>query len=122
MSKITNIDFGAFDLDAPLGEVSTNGHQATLDEFRRRAGNKTLREAATGYYSTNLVGTADHVAGMMAEMMEQVGGDGFLFSMPNVTRRTVAEITDGLVPALQQRGLVRKEYGFEQFRENLLEF
>jgi len=45
-----------------------------------------------------------------------------LFSWPNVNRRTIAEITDGLVPALQQRGLVRRAYGHKQFRDNLLEF
>jgi FMN-dependent oxidoreductase (nitrilotriacetate monooxygenase family) len=122
MGKITNIDFGALDLDAPLGELKTNGHQATLDEFRRRAGNKTLREAVVGYYTTDLVGTPDQVAGRMAEMMEEAGGDGFLFSMPNVSRRTVAEVTDGLIPELQKRGLVRENYTFEQFRENLLEY
>ena len=44
----------------------------------------------------------------MGEVMEEVGGDGFLFSMPNVNRRTIAEVTDGLVPALQRRGLVRR--------------
>jgi hypothetical protein len=39
----------------------------------------------------------------MAEAMEEVGGSGFLFSMPNGSRRTTAEICDGLAPALQQR-------------------
>ena len=58
----------------------------------------------------------------MAEMMEFVGGDGFLISMPNVTRRTLAEIEDGLVPALQDRGLVRKAYEHAQFRDNLLSY
>ena len=69
-----------------------------------------------------LVGTADSVAGQMAEIMEHVGGDGFLISMPNVTRRTLAEIEDGLVPALQSRGLVRTHYDHEQLRDNLLAF
>jgi hypothetical protein len=58
----------------------------------------------------------------MGEAMEEVGGDGFLFSMPNVNRKTTAEITDGLVPALQQRGLVRTAYGSKLLRDNLLEF
>ncbi len=58
----------------------------------------------------------------MAEAMQEVGGDGFLFSLPNISRRTIAEIEDGLVPALQRRGLVRKAYGCERFRDNLLEF
>jgi hypothetical protein len=51
-----------------------------------------------------------------------VGGDGFLFSMGDVSRRVVAEVTDGLVPALQARGLTRRAYGHATFRENLLEF
>ena len=54
--------------------------------------------------------------------MEQVGGDGYLFTMPNLNRRTLAEIEDGLVPALQDRGLVRTKYEHEMFRDNLLAF
>jgi hypothetical protein len=34
----------------------------------------------------------------------------------------VAEITDGLVPALQARGLARTSYTYDHFRDNLLEF
>ena len=126
LGKLTNIDFAQFDLDAPVGSLTTNGHQQTLDDFKRRAGDKTLREAAAAYNSdggsVSLVGTPDSVAAQMAEAMEEVGGDGFLFSMTNISRRTIAEIEDGLVPALQRRGLVRKAYGHEQFRANLLEF
>ena len=72
--------------------------------------------------SVELVGTPDSLAARMAEVMEEVGGDGFLFSLPNVNRRILAEIEDGLVPALQARGLVRAAYSHAQFRDNLLEF
>ena len=126
LGKLTNIDFAQFDLDAPVGSLTTNGHQQTLDDFKRRAGDKTLRQAAAAYNSdggsVQLVGTPDSVAAQMAEAMEEVGGDGFLFSMTNVSRRTIAEIEDGLVPALQRRGLTRKAYGSNHFRDNLLEF
>jgi hypothetical protein len=54
--------------------------------------------------------------------MEEVGGDGYLLSMSNVNRRTLAEIEDGLVPALQDRGLARRAYEHKQFRDNLLAF
>ena len=122
----TNIDFSGHDLDAPLGELSTNGHQSSLENFIRKAGSKTLREAIVSYSSSigslDCVGTPDQVAGQMAEAMQEVGGDGFLFALPNVSRRSVAEITDGLVPALQQRGLVRTHYSRQMFRDNLLEF
>ncbi len=122
-SKITNIDFGALDLDAPLGELTTNGHQASLQEFLRKAGQRTLRQTMSDYDSTvqsvELVGTPDQVAGQMGEVMQEVGGDGFLFSMPNVSRRTIAEVAEGLVPALQRRGLVRTQYSYPQFRGQL---
>lgn len=125
-SKITNIDFAALDPDQPLGELHTNGHQQSLDQFIRTAGGRTLRQVMSSFESTvqsvELVGTPDHVAGQMAEAMEEVGGDGFLFSMPNVHRRTLAEIEDGLVPALQRRGLMRRAYEHAQFRDNLLAF
>lgn len=123
---ITNIDFSKFDLDAPVGELTTNGHQESLRQFLVSAGKRTLREAMLNYstsgQSIDLVGTPDHVAGQMGEIMDEVGGDGFLFSLPNVCRRSMAEICDGLLPALQRRGLVRKAYSHQQFRDNLLEF
>jgi FMN-dependent oxidoreductase (nitrilotriacetate monooxygenase family) len=123
---ITNIDFSDHDLDAPVEALSTNGHQSSLAGFIRKAGGKTLREAIISYSSSpgslDLIGTCDEVAAQMGEVMEEVGGDGFLFTLGNVSRKSVAEITDGLIPALQQRGLVRKQYGQTMFRDNLLEF
>ncbi|MDR3534854.1 MAG: NtaA/DmoA family FMN-dependent monooxygenase [Acetobacteraceae bacterium] len=126
LGKVTNIDFGKFDLDQPLGELKTNGHQQTLDQFTAKARDKTLRELMEDYNTTELsvelVGTPDTIAARMAEVMEEVGGDGFLFSLPNVSRRVLAEVEDGLVPALQARGLTRSSYTHKQFRDNLLEF
>ena len=126
LGKITNIDFAQFDLDAPVGALTTNGHQQTLDDFKRKAGNRTLREAIAAYNSdggsVELVGSPDGVAAQMEEAMAEAGGDGFLFSLPNVSRRSIAEIEDGLVPALQKRGLMRKAYEHAQFRDNLLAY
>jgi FMN-dependent oxidoreductase (nitrilotriacetate monooxygenase family) len=125
--KITNIDFGYFDLDQPLpDDVTTNGHQLNLEQFRKMANGRSIRETMASFnavdLSVELCGTPDVVAARMGEVMEEVGGDGFLFSLPDVNRRSLAEIEDGLVPALQARGLVRKEYEYEQFRENLLAY
>jgi FMN-dependent oxidoreductase (nitrilotriacetate monooxygenase family) len=128
MGKTMNIDFSIFSLDQSLAGVTltTNGHQQNLEQFLRMAGNRTLRELMADYSATSLsvefVGTPDTVAARMGEVMEEVGGDGYLFSLPDVSRRALAEIEDGLVPALQRRGLARKAYGFAQFRDNLLEF
>ena len=56
--------------------------------------------------------------------MEEVGGDGFLISSPfqRVSRRVIAEITEGLVPALQRRGLTRTAYTKTMLRDTLKEF
>jgi alkanesulfonate monooxygenase SsuD/methylene tetrahydromethanopterin reductase-like flavin-dependent oxidoreductase (luciferase family) len=122
MGSLTDIDFSTFDLDAPLGELTTNGQQGTLKRFL--AQDATLREIAANYrygLEDPVVGTAEHVAGAMAEVMQEVGGDGFMFSGP-VTRRHVAEITDGVVPELQRLGVVRTAYEHRHFRDNLLAF
>jgi FMN-dependent oxidoreductase (nitrilotriacetate monooxygenase family) len=127
LGKVTNIDFGKFDLDKPLpDDVTTNGHQQNLDQFRKFAKGRSIRATMEAFnavdLSVDLCGTPDAVAARMGEVMQEVGGDGFLFSMPNVNRRTLAEIEDGLVPALQDRGLMRKSYEHTQFRDNLLAY
>ena len=121
MGSLTDIDFSVFDIDAPIGELTTNGQQGTLKRFLKQG--RTLREIAQNYkYGyEDLVGTPDKVAGQMAELMEEVGGDGFIFT-GNLTRRYIAEITDGLTPALQRRGVTRAAYEHAHFRDNLLAF
>ena len=80
-----------------------------------------MKNSSSGY-CVDVVGTPDSAAAQMEEIMAEVGGDGFLIALSDVSRRSIATITDGLVPALQQRGLVRKAYEHAQFRENLLAF
>jgi alkanesulfonate monooxygenase SsuD/methylene tetrahydromethanopterin reductase-like flavin-dependent oxidoreductase (luciferase family) len=116
-------------MDEPLraDHLTTNGSLIGLGEFIEMNKGRTLREAAvigaTRYFGKDgLAGDPDQVAERMGEIMEFVGGDGFLISLDDVNRRTIADITDGLVPALQRRGLARTEYGYEQFRDNLLDF
>jgi len=130
ISAITEIDFAQFDLDLPLPHrLVTNGEQGSLDKFQQYGSGKTLRELVVGgagglVSSLELVGTPDHVAGLMAEAMEHVGGDGFLITTPvlRVSRGYVVEIADGLIPALQRRGLTRTVYAHPTLRENLLDF
>jgi alkanesulfonate monooxygenase SsuD/methylene tetrahydromethanopterin reductase-like flavin-dependent oxidoreductase (luciferase family) len=124
LSALTENDFSTYDLDAPLPEVTTNGHRSTLNDFLSLgAGGKTLRQVAASWTisSLELVGTPDHVADLMGEAMDAVGGDGFLISgKPN--RRYISEIADGLAPALKRRGLIRSGYEHTYLRDNLKEF
>jgi alkanesulfonate monooxygenase SsuD/methylene tetrahydromethanopterin reductase-like flavin-dependent oxidoreductase (luciferase family) len=123
MSYASGVDFSKFDLDAPVPQIKTNAAQSSTALMTRGAGQQTLREIASAGHGIGLdfVGTPDSVAAQMEETMQEIGGDGYLVNeMP--TRRRIAEITDGLMPALKRRGVVRKAYSHKTFRENLLAF
>ncbi|TDV39398.1 FMN-dependent oxidoreductase (nitrilotriacetate monooxygenase family) [Paraburkholderia caballeronis] len=121
LSRTSGIDFSQFDLDEPLPELKSNGHQTLVAQYTGR----TLREISGSgkmLSDVNLVGTAQDVAARLSEIVDEVGGDGFLLMDPDLTRRYIAEITDGLVPELQRLGVVRTQYEHERFRDNLLAF
>jgi FMN-dependent oxidoreductase (nitrilotriacetate monooxygenase family) len=127
IASITEVDFAQYDWDeVPPDDLTTNGERNSLETFLQKGSGKTLRQLASDGLGADaeLVGTPDQVADQMGALMDEVGGDGFLITSPvlRLNRRYVAEITDGLVPALQRRGLTRTDYTFEQFRDNLREF
>ena len=106
--------------------MQTNGEKGSLEAFLQRGSGKTLRELTAAYLSTEdaLVGTPATVADRLGALMDQVGGDGFLFTAPGMrhTRKYVIEVVDGLVPELQRRGLVRTHYEHNLFKDNLRSF
>jgi long-chain alkane monooxygenase len=121
LSRLTGIDFSRYDLDEPLPALTTNGHQTVASGLSGR----TLREiiqTGRALRDVDLVGTPDAVARKMSDIVEEVGGDGFLITDPELTRRYISEIADGLVPALQKLGVVRKQYNHIMLRDNLLAF
>ncbi len=121
MSRLTNIDFSQFDPDVPLPALFTNGHQSSLAKWI----GKTPRQVAVSQSAKmgiDFTGTVDHVAGMMQDIMEEVGGDGFLFFHTYFDRRYIVEVCDGLVPELQRRGLTRARYAHKHLKDNLAEF
>ena len=113
-------------LDEPLPRITTNGEQGSLDKFAQWGSGKTLRQLASERFDSglNLIGTPDEVADRMGQAMEEIGGDGFLISTPfqRVSRRFINEVCEGLVPALQRRGLVREAYTQPTLRQTLREF
>ncbi len=125
LSYFSGIDMAQFDPDQPLPddiESRVNGHQSAFGDYMRSG--KTLREMATHRTSrtVDLVGSADTVAAKMGELMHGgEAGDGFLIAS-SITRKSIAEIADGLAPALKRRGLVRSSYDGKTFKENLLAF
>ena len=119
------IDFSPYDPDQPIpDDVSTNGHQSTLEIWRKQLAGKTIREGFSGMrvQTTEMVGTPDGIASQMDEFMQEVGGDGFLIYGQPISRQYVAEMTDGVAPALQRRGLLRTGYAHDTLLGNLNSF
>jgi alkanesulfonate monooxygenase SsuD/methylene tetrahydromethanopterin reductase-like flavin-dependent oxidoreductase (luciferase family) len=120
------VDWGTFDLDGPVPNIVGNGEQSSVRKILEGSEGKTLREVLQTHRQINdlgLVGSPDTVAAKMGEIMEEVGGDGFLLWQPvNFNRRYLAEYTDGLSPALRKRGLIRDGFDDVPFRDNLLSF
>lgn len=109
-----------------MPRLTTNGEQGSLDKFAQRGSGKTLRQLAMERFSVpgsevDFVGSPETVADRMANVMDQVGGDGFLVSTP-FQRTFIVEVTEGLVPALQRRGLMRTAYSGRTLRQVLAEY
>ncbi len=128
-ATVTDIDFSRYDLDQPLPRLTTNGEQGSLDKFAQWGSGKTLRQLAMERFgapgsAVDFVGSPDTVAERMGNVMEAIGGDGFLISTPfqRTSRRFIVEVTEGLVPALQRRGLMRTAYSGKTLREVLGEY
>lgn len=126
-SGITDIDLSQFDLDKSLPHLTTNGESTSLAKFTQFGSEKTLRqcirEGGSGS-SVEVTGAPEQVADKMTDIMNEVGGDGFLMKMPfhNINRRYILEVCEGLVPALQRRVAVRTEYTKSTLRETSREF
>jgi FMN-dependent oxidoreductase (nitrilotriacetate monooxygenase family) len=123
LSFLSAVDFSKFPLDEPLAEVKTNASRGLTQLMTSGTGKSTLREMITDPSSGGLdfVGTPDSVAAEMGEIAQEMGGDGFMIT-EGVTRRAIAEITDGLAPALKRRRLIPTGYQHKLFRDNLLAF
>jgi FMN-dependent oxidoreductase (nitrilotriacetate monooxygenase family) len=134
MAKMTGFDFSRFDLSITGGEILSelerSGRLAqsisAIGPLFKTNSEKSLREICTigedlRSYNFGLIGSPETVASMMDEMMQEVGGDGFLMNLPT-TRLKVAEVCDGLAPVLQRRGSIRTHYEGKTLKENLLAF
>jgi FMN-dependent oxidoreductase (nitrilotriacetate monooxygenase family) len=124
LSYMSGIDMSKFPLDEPLPEgieKRVNGHQSPVKEILKAGGTLRNMMRYTSVESIEMCGSPDTVASQMAEVMQEVGGDGFLIGS-TVTRRSIAEVADGLSPALRRRGLIRDGYEHAHFRDNLLAF
>lgn len=119
------IDYSKFDLDGPFPEELGNGQVSTFQHILANNPGATMREVLTSrdqLQGMTFVGDSDSVAEQMNDAIQVTGGpDGYLIhgTEDQITRKSIAEITDGLCATLRKRGYIRDGYAYGTFRENL---
>ena len=114
------VDLSDIDPDRPLEELDTRGVQGLVKSLIDSAppGTRTfgdlIRSNMAGQF---LTGSAEQVADVLQRRAER-GVDGFNI-VTSVLPGTIVDFVDGVVPILQDRGLVQREYRPGTLREKL---
>ncbi len=124
LSIALGTDASKFDPDGPLPEIpetnaSKSGRERAIALARRD--NLTVRQLAQrlgGFSGTAMVGTPAMIADQMEEWLFSNGSDGFNVMFPYLPEG-LDDFVDRVVPELQRRGLLRREYEGRTLRENL---
>lgn len=118
-------DLSRFPADQPVTDLDLpEGSRGSFDVILQgtRAEGLTLGEAARRFATSELapqvVGTAESVADQLAAMFTDGACDGFILT-PTVSPGTWEQFTRAVVPILQRRGLLRRDYGGATLRQNL---
>jgi FMN-dependent oxidoreductase (nitrilotriacetate monooxygenase family) len=120
LSGSIGVDLGAIDPDRPLEAFDSNAMIGAVRGLLENApsGTRTFRDLAKANMAGQfLVGAPEQVADRLQEFGE-AGIDGFNL-VYSVTPGTFIDFIDGVVPVLQQRGLVQAEYSPGPLRQKL---
>lgn len=121
------VDLSGYDLDAPLPDLPPpprSDGESTRQEWINlgRAQNLTLRQLAMrathGRGKSAVVGTPEQVADHMEKWWRNGAADGFNIQPP-YQPGALNDFVDMVVPVLQDRGLVPREYQGDTLREHL---
>lgn len=114
-------DFTQYPLDEPfpdLEDLGSNSHRGTSDKIKKQAKeeNLTLRQVALNFATPKgqFVGTAEKVADLIEEWVEEEASDGFIIGAS--TPKGLPKFVERVVPLLQERGLFRTEYESDTLR------
>ncbi len=124
LSMRLGVDASGFDLDGPLPEIpQTNQSQSGRDSLVALATreNLTVRQLAQivgGYGGLQMVGTPGEIADTMQQWLESEASDGFNIMFPTVPAG-LDDFVDMVVPELQRRGLLRRDYEGTTLRDHL---
>ena len=124
---VGGVDLSGYDLDKPLPELPPppkSDGQSTRDEWVNlgKKENLTIRQLAMrathGRGKSAVVGTPEQVADHMEKWWREQGADGFNIQPP-FQPGALDDFVDMVVPVLQERGLVPREYEGETLRDHL---
>ena len=123
LSAHADYDLSKIGLDAPMADRTEPELQRLKTRFRKPSGESmTLREVAQRHGQSvglpQFVGTVRSVADQMEAFLHTAGGDGFMLS-PIYCPGAIEEFVDLVVPELQRRGLMRREYRGRTMRDLL---
>lgn len=117
-------DAAKFDLDGPLPEIpESNASKSGRERAIRMAEREglTVRQLAQrmgGFSGLAMVGTADTIADEMEAWLDTPACDGFTIMFPFLPEG-LDLFVDRVVPELQRRRLLRREYAGRTLRENM---
>lgn len=120
----TGIDFSGYEPNEKLRFIQNDAIHSAIETFTKIDPNKqwTVDEVAkfvgVGGIGPVAVGTPEKIADIMEQWINEAGVDGFNIAYA-VTPGTFKEFVDEVVPVLQERGLVQKEYAGDTLRANL---
>lgn len=105
------VDLGFYDLDTPIGDITTEGTQSTLAWVKESVGDRepTVRDLAQlRSRSSRVVGTPEQIADEL-ERWQAAGVGGI-----NVINATIpgsyVEFAEHVLPVLRDRGLAQRDY------------
>jgi long-chain alkane monooxygenase len=115
-------DLAEVDLDRPLADFSTEGMQGILADLRESVppeerARQTFRDVLGRFWDSRLVGAPEQIADRLEEWQD-AGVDGAMV-IETLRPQSYVEFVDLVVPVLQDRGLVQREYAPGTLREKL---
>ena len=119
LSGSIGVDLSAIDLDQPLETIDSQGMRGPVKSLIDSAPDKTqtFRDLARSLSGRYLTGAPEQIADALQEWQE-VGVDGFNL-VYSVTPGTFVDFIDAVVPILQARGLMQREYAPGPLRQKI---
>jgi len=136
LEQVWNRDLSAYDPEGPLPEIDPDLSTSSIIQGRARLHSDPMKVAADWRARAEarhlsirdliietsgrltFVGTPSQVAEAMNDFVQADGSDGFVLA-PHLTPTGLDGFVDTVVPLLQERGVLRSEYGSTTLRGHL---